>query len=203
MRAIFLATSVALIAYQVGAHAQTPTPAAKPLVLEIASHPDWPKAASADVDSVDHLVTALYDVISGPTTKQRDWIRFRSLFLPDGRLGPIRPASPPSNDKPAQAADVFFLTPEMYAERVAPRFKREGFFERGIASRVEEFGNLVHVWTTYESRHAESDSKPFARGVNSIQLVNAAGRYWIASIMWDQEREGLTLPDKYLTRTSN
>ena len=183
------------------AHAQA-KPAAftpPPLPGSIASHPAWPAAKNiGDVDTVDHIIASLYDVISGPPTKQRDWDRFRSLFLPDGRLAPIRPDVAATADKPARKADAAILTPDMYVERDDPYFKREGFFERGIANRVEEFGNLVHVWSTYESRHAKSDAKPFARGINSIQLVHVQGRYWIASIMWDDERPGLRLPEKYL-----
>ncbi|HEY1500562.1 MAG TPA: hypothetical protein VGF88_13355, partial [Acidobacteriaceae bacterium] len=79
-----------------------------------------------------------------------------------------------------------------------PFFKQNGFFEHGIANRVEEFGNLVSVWSTYESRHGANDAKPFARGINSLQLVHAQGRYWIASILWDEERPGQPLPAKYL-----
>lgn len=198
MRPTLLAFTLALTAIPAFGQTTPSAPKPKPLTPDIASHPEWPKAASSDVDSVDHLVAALYDVISGPPTKQRDWNRFRSLFLPDGRLGPIRPSSPAAQGKPAQAGDVFFLTPELYAERDDPYFKKEGFFEHGVANRVEEFGNLVHVWSTYESRHALDDAKPFARGINSIQMVHAAGRYWLASVMWDDEREGLSLPDKYL-----
>ena len=69
---------------------------------------------------------------------------------------------------------------------------------RGIANRVEEFGNLVSVWSTYESRHAADDPKPFVRGINSLQIVKAQGRYWVASIIWDDERSGISLPEKYL-----
>src|SRR5580658_7280184 len=62
-----------------------------PLVGSLAGHPGWPSAKNpSDVDTVEHLVAALYDVISGPAGKPRDWDRFRSLFLPDGRLGVIR-----------------------------------------------------------------------------------------------------------------
>jgi hypothetical protein len=86
----------------------------------------------------------------------------------------------------------------MYVERDDPYFKVHGFFERGIANRVETFGNLVQVWSTYESRHAATDSQPFTRGVNALQLVHARGRFWIVSILWDEERAGLTLPEKYL-----
>ena len=173
---------------------QTPAP----LPADITTHAGWPAAAPGDVDTVDHLVAALYDVISGPPTKPRDWQRFRSLFLPSGRMGVIRPDMAAANGKPARVSDVIFLTPEQYVERDDPYFKANGFFERGIANRVEQFGNLTSVWSTYESRHAAGDAKPFARGINSLQIVHAQGRYWVASIMWDDERDGLTLPEKYL-----
>ena len=174
-------------------------PAPPPLVGSLAGHPGWPAAKnSSDVDTVEHLLASLYDVISGPAGKPRDWDRFRSLFLPDGRLGVIRPDLPASADQPARKSDAVFLTPDMYVERDDPYFKTHGFFERSIANRVEEFGNLVHVWSTYESRHTAEDATPFTRGINSIQIVHAQGRFWIASIMWDDERSGLTLPEKYL-----
>ena len=174
-------------------------PAPPPLVGSLAGHPGWLAAKNpSDVDSVDHLIASLYDVISGPAGKPRDWDRFRSLFLPDGRLGVIRPDTPASAEQPVRKSDAVLLTPDMYVERDDPYFKTHGFFERSIANRVDEFGNLVHVWSTYESRHAAEDATPFTRGINSIQIVHAQGRFWIASIMWDDERSGLTLPEKYL-----
>ena len=176
--------------------AAAPAPQPKFLPGSIASHPDWPKAKKADVESVDALMAALYDVISGPAGKPRDWDRFRSLFLPDGRLGVIR--HPPLTQTKSIPEDVVFLTPQDYIDRDAPFFQNNGFFERGIANRVEEFGNLVSVWSTYESRHSADDPKPFVRGINSLQIVKAQGRYWVASILWDDERSGTTLPEKYL-----
>ena len=175
-----------------------PAPQPKPLQGSIASHPDWPKAKTADVESVDALMAALYDVISGPAGKPRDWERFRSLFLPDGRLGVIRHEAPAANGIPAHPDDVVFLTPQDYIDRDAPFFQTNGFFERGIANRIEQFGNLVSVWSTYESRRAADDPKPFVRGINSLQIVKAQGRYWVASIIWDDERSGITLPERYL-----
>jgi hypothetical protein len=184
-----------------GAPAPAPTAAyvPPPLAGTLAAHPDWPAAQKpTDVDTVDHLVASLYDVISGAAGKPRDWNRFRSLFLPDGRLGVVHPEMPATKDASAKKGDAIFLTPDMYVQRDDPYFKAHGFFERSIANRVDEFGNLVHVWSTYESRNAEQDSKPFTRGINSIQIVHAQGRFWIASVLWDDERPGLTLPQKYL-----
>ncbi len=56
---------------------QTPAPA-----------PAAPAPNPADVASVDAIVAALYDVISGPAGQARDWDRFRSLFHPSARLIP-------------------------------------------------------------------------------------------------------------------
>jgi hypothetical protein len=193
---IFLAGLVLNAGAQQSAPVAAPAP--PPLVGTVAGHPDWPAAKNpSDVDTVDHLVASLYDVISGPVGK-RDWNRFRSLFVPDGRLGVVVPESSTTQDAPARKGDAVFLTPDMYAQRDDPYFKTHGFFERSIANRVEEFENLVEVWSTYESWNAEHYSQPFSQGVNSIQIVHARGRFWIASVLFDDERPGLTLPDKYL-----
>jgi hypothetical protein len=195
--AIFLAGLVLNAGAQQSAPASSAAP--PPLVGTLAAHPDWPAAKNpSDVDTVDHLVASLYDVISGPAGKPRDWNRFRSLFLPDGRLGVIVPEMAATKDAPARKGDAVFLTPEMYVQRDDSYFTTHGFFERSIANRVEEFGNLIHVWSTYESRHAENDSQPFTRGINSIQIVHSRGRFWIAGVLWDDERSGQTLPEKYL-----
>jgi hypothetical protein len=145
-------------------------------------------------------MSALYGVISGPAGQPRNWDRFRSLFLPDGRMGVIRAATSATADKPAFAGDVVLFTPDTYVQRDTPFFAKNGFYERSIANRVEEFGNLATVWSTYESRHEAADAQPFARGINALQLVHAQGRYWIANITWDDEREGLKLPQKYLEK---
>ena len=178
--------------------ASAASPALAPLPQTLATHPGWPAAKNpGDVDSVDHLVSSLYDTISGPPG-QRDWDRFRSLFLPDGRLGKVVPETPATQSDRAHEGDAVFLTPDTYARRDDAYFKGNGFFERSIANRVEVFGNLVQVWSTYESRNNKEDTQPFARGINSFQIVGARGHFWIANIFFDEERSGLSLPKKYL-----
>jgi hypothetical protein len=161
-----------------------------PLIGSIAAHPDWPKANPADVASVDAIITSLYDVISGPAGQPRDWNRFRSLFIPDARLIPTRHA------KTGDGADVAPYTPEQYQERATPALET-GFFERGIHNTTESFGDIVHVFSTYESRHAKNE-KPFQRGINSIQLLKDGNRYWIVTILWDGEMPATPIPAKYL-----
>jgi len=198
-----LVLSCFLAGLTLSASAQQSTPAASTparLVGTLAWHPDWPAAKNpGDVDTVDHLVASLYDVVSGPAG-QRDWDRFRALFVPDGRLAWIVPESAATKDKPARKGDAVFLTPDMFMQQNDPYFKTNGFFERSIAIRVDEFGNLVEVWSTKESRDAKDDAQPSSRGIDSFQIVHAHGRFWIASLIFDDERPGVTLPAKYVKK---
>lgn len=150
-----------------------------------------PAANPADVGSIDAIVTALYDVISGPVTKKRNWDRFRSLFSPGARLIPTGP-----RQGGGYAARV--LSAEDYIARVEPFFAKEGFFEKETARRTEGFGQIAHVFSTYDSRHSPEDPKPFQRGINSIQLMNDGNRWWILTIFWQGEDEKNPLPEKYL-----
>jgi hypothetical protein len=186
-----LAMSMSLAAQTASAPQIAPAP--PPLKGSIASHPDWPAAKPEDVQSVDAILAALYDVISGPKGKQRDWNRMRSLFIPDARLIPSR------IDHDTQRADAVVLTIDGYIERSSGNMMANGFFEHSVHNVSEQFGNVVHVWSTYESRHNADDAKPFARGINSIQLLKSGDRYYIVNIMWDAERPDNPIPTKYLS----
>ena len=146
-------------------------------------------ARPADVTSVDAIIRAVYDVISGPAG-DRDWDRMRALFAPGARLIPIR-----VGDDGAAEARVNSL--EEYIDASGAYFKENAFYETEIARTTESFGHLTHVFSTYESRHAPGEA-PFARGINSIQLVRDGDRWWIVTIFWNNERPGEQIPEKYL-----
>jgi len=149
-----------------------------------------------DVKSMDAILAAIYDTISGPAGA-RDWDRLRSLFHADARLIPCgRVAQGQAN--PTMRARV--LTVEEFIKLVEPRVKTEGFFEREIARRVDRFGAVAHVFSTYESRHAALDPQPFVRGINSIQLFFDGTRWWTVTIFWDSERPGQSIPTEYLPK---
>ena len=147
-----------------------------------------------NVESIDGIIAAIYDVISGPAGQKRDWARERSLFIPGARLIPT--ATVPGKTDVDLA--LLVLDIEGYIARVEPLFEKEGFYEREIARRVEQFGRIAHVWSTYESRHNPNDAEPFMRGINSIQLFNDGNRWWILSIYWQHESSQHPLPEKYL-----
>jgi hypothetical protein len=172
--------------------AATPTPSAPRLVGSIAGHPDWPVAKPEDVKSPETIVNAVYSVISGAKGQPRDWDRVRSLFIPDARLIPA------TADKSGGHSDAVILTIDGYIERSNGRMNSDGFFERSIHNEMQQFGNVVQVWSTYESRHRVEDEKPFARGINSFQLLKDGDRYWVVNIFWDSESSTKPIPAKYL-----
>lgn len=148
-------------------------------------------ADSRDVATADAVVATLYDVISGPAGQKRNWDRFRSLFAPGARLIPTSVGAD-------GIGHIRVLTPDDYATLVGPRLEEGGFFEREIGRTIDTFGKVTQLFSAYESRRTAADEKPFARGINSIQLLNDGARWWVVSIYWDSERGDNPIPAKYL-----
>jgi hypothetical protein len=118
------------------------------------------------------------------------------LYYPGARLIPT--ATPASGQASQGKIAPQILDIEGFIARVEPLFKETGFYEKEIARRTEQFGNIAHVWSIYESRHNEDDPEPFMRGINSIQLFNDGKRWWIVNIYWQQESAENLIPEKYL-----
>jgi hypothetical protein len=148
-----------------------------------------PAPQPEDVKSMDAILRAIYDVISGPAG-DRDWSRFRSLFLPQARFAQTDPAPD------GKGTIVISWSEEEFIRDASEIFSKEGFFENAIVNKPDVYGNVAQVFSSYESRH-KAGEKPFQRGINSIQLLNDGKRWWVVSILWDAERPGNPLPAKF------
>lgn len=148
-----------------------------------------PPAREADVESIDAIIRALYDVISGPVGAPRDWDRMRSLFAPDGRLIP-------TGQRPDGTGVYRTLSVEDYVRTNGPALIELGFREHEIGRVTERFGSIAHAFSSYEAfRGGEAD--PFMKGINSIQLWHDGARWWILSVYWQQASERVPLPLRY------
>lgn len=163
---------------------------AQPPAAAPAAESATPAARPEDVATAESIVAALYDVISGPKGQARDWNRFRSLFAPGARMIP-------SGKRPDGTQGYRVLTPEEYIARSEKLLVEDGFRESEVHRVVERFGPLVHVFSTYEGRR-EGDTKPFVRGINSIQAVHDGKRWWLLTVAWTPETPDQPLPEKYL-----
>jgi hypothetical protein len=172
-----------LTGVQPGATPAQQPPRPSPFVL-VTESPVAPNPA--DVASLDSIMRAVYDVISGPAGQKRDWNRMRSLFTANARL------------MPKGARGLRSGSVEDYITASGPLLEGEGFIEREIARRVEQYGDIAHVFSTYEARN-RADGPVIMRGINSFQLVRHDNRWWVVSIMWQAETPQTPIPAEYLT----
>ena len=151
---------------------------------------DAPEADPADVSSVDAIITALYASISGPMNEPRDRDRFLSLFTADARLIPTGAQAP---------GGYLAMTPAEYWENAEGVLLSMGFTEAEIGRTTETLGMVTHAFSTYESfREDQGDpDTAFDRGINSIQIIEYGGRFWIMTVMWDSS-PGKTIPERYI-----
>lgn len=163
-------------------------PAGHPGMAPVDPSLNWPKARPEDVASVDAIIKAFYVVPAGEKGEARDWDRYASLFTPDARMIPARP-----DDK--GNATAMFVTIAEYVDLNKTYFEKGGFRDTETNRKVEQFGHIAHVWSTFESRHSAADVDPYVRGINSIQLLKDGDRWWIVNVFWDFEGPNHSLPD--------
>lgn len=145
---------------------------------------------ASDVSSVDAIIKTLYDVISGPSTQERNWDRFRNLFNKDARMM----TAVPHKDS---GTIIRTITPEQYIQRNGKRLQEIGFVEKELHRITETHGAVTHVFSTYQSDLTVNGTPQQMRGINSIQLFNDGKRFYIVSVFWDGDSKK-NIADKYL-----
>jgi len=143
----------------------------------------------ADVASVDGIVKAIYEAITFPEGELPKMDRFRSLFTPNAQFIRLDPEGARIMD-----AESFISS---FLERVRTGVLKS-FYEREIFRKTNAYGRITQVFSTYEKGMNTEDPKSFIRGINSIQLYYDGQRWWISSIVWEDERSDNPIPDEYL-----
>lgn len=169
---MFLGLALALASAQ---PAQSPAVASQPAVQKPLGTP------AAEEAAVRAAIADVYAVISGPAGQKRDWDRMRSLFTPDARLYAVGRAG-------LNGGSV-----NDYITKNGPTLEKVGFTERELASRIQMYGNVAQVWSSYHG--TSTDGTVNVRGINSFQLARQPdGRWLVHSILWQQERPELKIP---------
>jgi hypothetical protein len=190
MRRLALAlVSIAIAAPSALAQAPAPAPA-RPRSVPGAAAP-----VSADGASVDAIIKALYESVSHGNDAEPDWKRMRDIFLPVGML--IPPKRPQEDIFTVLDVDNFEERTKKWMASAKAKGDPTSFYETEVSRKTDCFGNVCQVFSTYASRHAPGDEKPFIRGINSIQLVKDGRRWWVASVVWDTERPDNPIPPQY------
>lgn len=160
--------------------------AAESPIIEDVQTGDW-----GDARSVDSIIAALYRTISGPAGTERDWGRFRGLFHPSAQL--LRTVLDPGGK-----ADVSVMDVEGFIEFASPYFRANAFYERELFRKIDQFGHIAQVFSTFGSSSDPFGKESLGCGINSIQLWSDGERWWVMNMLWDEERPGNALPAAYL-----
>jgi hypothetical protein len=136
--------------------------------------------------SIDTVIAELYEMVSFEPGTRPDWSRLNEIFTPGARLVRVNDEGVFEFD-----ADSFRLNFESLIDSgVLP-----SFWEGEIWRETHLFGEVAHILSAYETRRTRSGA-PLNRGVNSIQLFERHGRWWISAMIWRREGRAILIPDK-------
>ena len=145
----------------------------------------------ADVESIDGIIRAFYEVVSTPAGGSLDQKRDASLHAPGAQIRLSRP-------KPDGAPHVAVLTlAELHSRETGPR--QEAVFEREIHRVTQRYGSIAHVWTTYVVSRTPKGS-PIDRGISSVHLYFDGKRWWITGWLDESERPENVIPPEFVPR---
>lgn len=143
-----------------------------------------------DVSTIDGMIKAFYETISGPKGQPRQWGRDRTLYVQGVRFIQINK----SGDK-VQPRIMRYMD---YVNGSNEYLVKDGFTEREINRVTHRFGNIAQVASTYEW---QTDGKKAAgRGINIIQLFFDGTRWWITGATWEEERKDNPIPKEFLPK---
>lgn len=151
-----------------------------------AQEASWPVPVPEDVQTLDGIMRAYYEVVSGAEGDPSDWDRDKSLHIPEA-LVVITGGT-------ADSLTIRPVTITEWHENSGP-VRRSSFYEYEISREVRQHGSTVHVWSTYEWK-SSLDGPIGGRGINSIEMVWDGSRYWITS--WSFDGRGTPVPLEYM-----
>lgn len=149
------------------------------------------QAISNDVSSIDSIISALYDVISGEAEVDKDWERFKSLWYPGANLTMVTSTTNGASKQITMGLDEFIKLSSSHSNR-------NSFYEIEINKKSDELGHIASVISTYVIKDNPKSEAVQLRGVNLFQLYFDGYRWWILNCIWENEVQGMIIPEKYL-----
>jgi hypothetical protein len=148
--------------------------------IDFAASESGQRAKVPDERSIDTLLTRLYEVISFEVGGQPDWSAMRALFSLHARITHVTPEG------------IDYMNFDDFREMASGLLASgvfTSFWEYEVARSVRRFGAIAHVLSAYESKENRSAELPFARGINSLQLIREPDGWKVLSLLWDEERD--------------
>ena len=139
------------------------------------------------MDEFQTLTKRLYELISAPP-EARDWEAIRPLYHPRATL--VR-----TGVDDAGAPFALVMSYDEYIENASTLLDGVTFSEIELRQEVTAFGNVARLASVYEYTFESPDLQRSGRGVNFFNLVNEGDGWKVMSIVWDNERDNVSLAD--------
>ena len=152
-----------------------------------------PEADPKDVESIDNLLDALYETISGEEGSERDWYRFKTLWHPMANLLMVNAEASGSSKQIKLSLDDFIKLSSAHG-------KVKSFYELEIFRKTDQAGHIAQVASTYVIKESPDAEEYKLRGINFFQVYFDGTRWWIMNCMWENELEGMKIPKAYLSK---
>ncbi|MCB9192126.1 MAG: hypothetical protein H6602_10715 [Flavobacteriales bacterium] len=135
--------------------------------------------------TIDGIVNKGLEIISGEKGKVRDWDVFRNLFTPNATFAFVEQDTLGTGRYRSFSLEEFV--------RIGRRgYENNGFLEYELKKTVDEYNGIAHVFQGYYAKgHREE------KGINSYQLYYDGTRWWITSILWASDENGVPIPAAY------
>jgi hypothetical protein len=153
--------------------------------VRVTTEVDAPDAVRAALDA---LIGRFFAAVSFEAGQRPGYHALHGLFVEDGRL--IRN----SGAAPEITTVEQFVAPR---QRSVDSGELSAFTETELAEITEVFGNVAHRFSTYTKRGVLGGAPFTGRGMISTQFVRTPDGWRISCMAWDDEREGLAVPDRY------
>tara|TARA_R110001583_G_scaffold72374_5_gene202667 strand:- start:587 stop:1099 length:513 start_codon:yes stop_codon:yes gene_type:complete len=140
-----------------------------------------------DVKSVDAIINAYYDVVSGSSSEPWEFERDKYIHSKNAVITRLD-----ENGK----AESHTLEAEYIPIGLSPK---EDFYEKELKRIISKYGNMAQVWSAFEIR-TDPKTESNIRGLNSIQLHHENGRWWIDSWTCEMESDKKTLVIDFLNQ---
>jgi hypothetical protein len=144
-----------------------------------------------DVSTIDGMVKAYYEVVSGPAGQPRQWGRDATLYIPNVRFIIL------SEDAEGKTTFRSMTHPE-FVDISEAGLNGKAFYEREIHRVTNRIGNVAHILSTAE--HMSNPDGPVeGRSIDSLELFFDGSRWWITNAnIWDINGTKHPLPAEFL-----
>ncbi|WP_298753991.1 hypothetical protein [uncultured Psychroserpens sp.] len=142
-----------------------------------------------NTESIDDVINATYDILSGEAG-ERDWESFKSLFHESAKMGATILGQDDKRTFYGFTVDQYILNNDAF-------LKKSDFYEEEIGRRVMGFGGVAMAYSAFQYKFSK-DGKIEARGINCIQLIKEKGRWWITSLLWEDESTNNKIPESLI-----